>query len=79
MRVQLIAEPARGFGRDALTVSIQQPFFGGKGHHRGFEAESGEGLGFPPLEFFEWAPCHPRHARPIGVMTCEQLSQRVAE
>ena len=53
MRVQLIAEPACGFGRDALTVSIQQPFFSGKGHHRGFEAESREGLGFPPFEFFE--------------------------
>ena len=53
MRVQLITEPARCFGRDAFTVSIQQPFLCAKRHHRGFEAESGKGLGFPPLEFFE--------------------------
>ena len=53
MRVQLITKPARGFGRNALTVSIQQPLLCGKGHHRGLEAESGEGLGFPPLEFLE--------------------------
>jgi hypothetical protein len=53
MRVQLITEPARGFGRDALAVSIQQPFLCAKRHHRGFEAELGEGFGFPPLEFFE--------------------------
>ena len=53
MRVQLITEPTHGFGRDAITVSIQQPLLCGKGHHRGFEAKLGEGLGFPPLELFE--------------------------
>ena len=45
MQVQLITKPARGFGRDALTVSIQQPLLGAKRHHCGLKAELGEGLG----------------------------------
>ena len=53
MRVELVAQPAHGFGRHAPAVSVQKPFLGAKHHHCGLETKLRKRFGFPALEFFE--------------------------